>query len=237
MTAPASATITGSWYRSAGRAAIMSGAIGIIAHGFLWAFVVRRVSGGDEQACIPLIRTHDVGVILQSLFMIPVVFMLGEIANQHSRGISRANVAVGVSALSLIILCLLLTFANVLADDIYTVPQGMLGIWLIVISWRVSSVLSRSLTWLGTVIGVGLLLVAAFPIGFAIFVDPSFGPWPFDYEPPKGTERANEILHNMFFIGSFMGVTTYPIWAVLVGRRLLRTGNLVTKGVTSAGVV
>ncbi len=222
MTAQASATTTGSSYRFAGWAAITSGVIGIIAYGFLWAFLVRRISGGNEETCIPLIRTHDVGVVLQSLFMIPVVFTLGGMGSQHSRGVSRATVAVGVAALSLIVLCLLLIFVNVISDEIYMVPQGVLGMWLIVVNRLVSSVLPRSLTRLGTVVGIGLVLVAAFPIGSVIFVDPRIGPIPFDYQPPKGTDMANGILHIVLLIGSFMGVATYPIWATLLGRRLLR---------------
>ena len=224
-------------YRSAGRAAIMSGLIGLIAHGFLWAFVLRRVSGGDEQSTVPLIRAHDAGVILQSLFMIPVVFTIHGIVRRHTRGTSRGTVGIGVAALSLIILSLLLVFANVLADDIYTVPQGWFGIWLIVISWRVSSVFPRSLTWFGTVIGIGLVLVATFPFGYRIFVDPTFGPVSYNSEPPAGTERANEIVHNIFIIGSFMGVTTLPLWSALMGRRLLKMGRLATAGATSQGVV
>lgn len=40
MTTSASAMTTAASYRSAGRAAIMSGVIGLVAYGFLWAFLV-----------------------------------------------------------------------------------------------------------------------------------------------------------------------------------------------------
>ncbi len=163
MTAQASAMTAESTSRFAGWAAITSGAIGIVAYGFLWAALVSRIRGAAENAYVLLFRTHDLGVILQSLFMIPVVFTLGAIGSQHSRGVSRATVAVGVAALSLIVLCLLLIFVNVIADTIYLVPQGVLGAWLIVVNRLLSSVLPRTLTWLGIVCGVGLVLVAAFP--------------------------------------------------------------------------
>ena len=233
MTAPAAASTMEPSYRSAGWAAILSGLIGLISHGFAWAFVLRRATGGDEPSTMPLIRAHDAGVILQSLFLIPVVFAIDGIVRRHTRGASRGTVGIGVASLSLIILCLLLVFANVLADDIYTVPQGWFGIWIIVMRWRVSSVFPRSLTWLGMVVGVGLVLVATFPFGYRLFVDSTFDPVPYNFEPSAGTERANAIIHNIFIIGSFMGVTTLPIWSALLGRQLLKMGRLATASVTA----
>lgn len=223
MTAQASATTTGSSYRFAGWAAITSGVIGIIAFGFLITAVVGRASGGDERSWELLIKTHDVGVILQSVFMIPVVFALHSLGLQHSPGVSRATAAVGVAALSLVVLCLLPGFVNVEWDAVYMIPQGVLGVWLIVVNRLVSSVLPRGLTRLGTVAGVGLVLVATFPIGFAIFVDPIgfHGLFTVDHRPIPAN-MANAIVHNILLIGTFMGVTTYPIWSMLVGRKLLR---------------
>src|SRR5262245_26664925 len=54
MTIAASARSTAASFRFAGRAAITSGVIGLVAYGFLWAFLVRMISGGDEQTCRPL---------------------------------------------------------------------------------------------------------------------------------------------------------------------------------------
>ncbi|MGH7177725.1 MAG: hypothetical protein ACREJC_10120 [Tepidisphaeraceae bacterium] len=125
------------------------------------------------------------------------------------------------------VLCLLLNFVHAISDGIYTIPQGVFGVWLIGATWFLSGVLSRGLRWFGMVVGIGLVLVAAFPIGYGLFVNPlMFHGVITDATPdPPGTERANEILHLILIIGSFMGVTTYPIWAVLVGRRLLRRGG------------
>ena len=165
-TAQSFATSSGSPYRFAGRAAIVSGIIGIVAYGFLWAFLVKRISGASEQICIPLIRTHDAGVILQiSCSTIPVALALYRIGRQHSPGVSRGTVVVGVrSALAYRFLSVA-HIINVLADEIYMIPQGVLGLWLILVSRSGSTVLSRSLRVLGTVVGIGLVLVATFPIG------------------------------------------------------------------------
>jgi len=134
------------------------------------------------------------------------------------------NATVGVTALSAIVLCVFPIFFNVLSDSLYMVPQGVLGIWLIVLNLRTSNVLPRGVRWLGMFAGVGLFLVSLFPIAYAIFVDttPLFHPVPFDSDPPQA-RSANAIVHVVLLIGTFMGVTTYPIWSILVGLKLVRT--------------
>jgi hypothetical protein len=224
-------------YRSAGRAAITSGVIGFVAYGFMWAFLVTMISGGDEQACRPLITTHDVGVLLQSLFMIPLVLTFGGIVGQRSPRARQSIVVLGIPALGLTILSLLLIIANVLAGPFFMLWQGLLGIWLVVVNQLVSGIFSRGLRWFGTVVGVGLMIAAVFPVGNFLFVEPTFGPLPFNSEPPAGTERAFEILHNILTIGGFLGVAPLPIWTGLVGRKLLKMGRPVTVGVMSEGAV
>jgi hypothetical protein len=65
------------------------------------------------------------------------------------------------------------------------------------------------------VAGVGLVLVSAFPIGYALFVDPAIlhGPVADDDPTPPGTETANEIVHIALAIGTLIGCSTYPISA------------------------
>ena len=170
MTTSASAKTTAA-FRSAGRAAITSGVIGLVAYGFLWAFLITMISGGDEQTCRPLITTHDVGVLLQSLFMIPLVLTFGDIVGQRSPGARRSIVAMGVAALALTMVSLLLIVANVLAGPFFMLLQGLLGIWLVVVNRLVSGAFSRGLRWFGMVIGVGLMIAAVFPVGNFLFVD------------------------------------------------------------------
>lgn len=237
MTTAAFAQSTVASYRSAGRAAITSGVIGLVAYGFLWAFLVTMVSGGDEKTCRPLITTHDVGVLLQSLFLIPLVLTFGAIVGQRSPAARRSIVALGIAALSLTIVSLRLIIANVLAGPFFMLWQGLLGIWLIVVNRLVSGAFSRGLSWFGTVIGVGLMIAAVFPVGNFLFVDPTLGPLPFNSEFSAGTERANEILHNILAIGGFLGVAPLPIWTALVGRKLLKIGRLETMGITTEGAV
>ncbi len=197
MSTSTSAKTTAASYRSAGRAAITSGVIGLVAYGFLWAFLITMISGSDEQTCRPLITTHDVGVLVQSLFMIPLVLSFGGIVGQRSPGARRSIVATGIAALVLTTLTLLLIIANVLAGPFFMLWQGLLGLWLIVVNRLVAGAFPRGLRWFGTVVGVGLMIAAVFPVGNFLFVDPTFGPLPFNRDPPAGTERANEILHNI----------------------------------------
>jgi hypothetical protein len=223
MKAQNSSTAIGPSSRFAGWSAIASGVVGIIAFGFLIAALFGRISGGNEQDWERLIRTHDMGVILQSIFMVPVVFLFRPLDHLPSPGVSRATTMLGLLALSLIVLAVSLIFAHAVWDALYMIPQGLLGVWLIAVSQLGSTEMPRGLTRLGKVAGVGLVLVAAFPISYAIFVDPIgfHGPVPFDYVPPQAT-TANVIVHVVLLLGTVIGVAMYPIWSILFGRGLLR---------------
>ena len=133
--------------------------------------------------------------------------------------------AVGVASLCFIVLCLSLDLAGAIWNTWYMVPQGLLGVWLLLVA-RIAS-LSRGLTRLATVVGLGLILVGSFPLGFAVLVDPVVF-----HGPPSamganldGTEAANRIIHIVLLIGTLTGVSTYPIWSILLGRTLLQRGT------------
>ena len=212
-------------YRSAGRAAIGSGVCAIMAFGFLIVGVnLMLTTRPDLFGLMDLMfKTHKVGVILQYLFLIPVVFGLHTLVQERVPGVGRATLAVGVVSIALIVLCALLFLVNVVADDLYTIPQGVIGVWLMVVNRRLSGVLPRGITRFGMVVGFGLLLVGTFPLAYAAFVDPIGlrGPVPPDYPNPETT--ANTIIHLVFDIGTLLGVVTYPVWVILLGRQLLRT--------------
>ena len=223
MTPQEPAITTAPQYRFAGWAAITSGVLGFFAYTALMTGVFSRLSGGEERFWTLLFRSHDVGAILQALLMIPVVLTLHHIATQKSTGVGRATVAAGVIALSLMILLMLLGFAGVISDTIYMVPQGVLGVWLIVVGRLVPGVVPRGLRWLGFVSGIGLVLVATFPIAYAVLVDPVILRIPVPQPFPDGPDSpANGIIHLVLMLGSFVGVLTFPLWSALVGRRLLR---------------
>lgn len=206
-------------YRTAGKAAIISGVIGILAFGSMAAAVFVRLSGHPPDL---LFTINHVGVILQSLLMIPVALALGRLSRQRPPAMSRATLAFGIVALSLTVFWLALIFIQLAWDAVYTVPQGLVGVWLMLVNWRLSGVLGRAVRWLGTIAGFGMVLVGQFPITYAIFVEPVnfFAPSPDDASFVETT--ANSIIHLLLIIGSYFGVLPYPIWSMLVGRRLLR---------------
>ena len=218
----------GAQYRRVGWTAIASGAIGFIAFGFLVAFLIphliEHLRGGI------FIRSHDVCVILQFLLMIPVVFGLYKLLYQRSPGMNQAILIIGVGSLSFTVLFLLLIFPKILNDTLYMFPQGVFGVWLMVVSWRMQGILSRGLRWFGMVVGFGLALVGTFPSGMAVFV-----PWYTFGEPPAipavtpkvstGVHLADIVFHQFLVIGTFIGVLTLPIYTILLGTRFLRKTN------------
>ena len=213
--------------RLAGRLAVISGVFGIAAFACLMAFLVMRPSEANQQPSHFLLRTHDAGIILQSLCLIPFVLALDAIVRQHSPGLSRGTVAAAVIFLVLIVVLMLLSFVNIIADVLYMIPQGALGVWLIVVCRQSANGLPSGLRTLGVVAGIGLMLISLFPIGYALFVDPAIlhGPIADNDPTPPGTDRANSIVHMVLALGTLIGCSMYPLWSVLAGRWLLVRGK------------
>jgi hypothetical protein len=213
--------------RLAGRLAIISGLFGIAAFACLVAFLVMRPSEADQRASHILLRSHDAGIIIQSICLIPFTLVLDSIARQHSLRLSRVMVAAAITFLSLIVILLLLSFVNVVADVLYMIPQGAFGGWLIVVCRQNINGLPSGLRRLGMVAGVGLILISIFPVGYSLFVDPAIllGPIADDDPTPPGTDRANAIVHLALAIGTVIGCSTYPLWSALAGRWLLLRGD------------
>jgi len=174
-----------------------------------------------------LLRSHDAGIILQSLCLIPFTLALDAITRRRSIGSSRVTVAAAVIFLALVVVLMLLSFVNVVADVLYMIPQGAIGGWLIVVCRQSGNGLPRGLRRLGIVAGVGLILISIFPIGYSLFVDSAIlhGPISDDDPTPPGTERANGIVHLALAIGTLIGCSTYPIWTALAGRWLILRGD------------
>lgn len=209
-------------HRLAGRSAIVSGVFGIAAFACLIAFLVMRPSEADRQMSHLLLRSHDAGIVLQSLCLMPFALALDAIARRHSPGSGRATGLAAVTFLALVVVLVLLGFFKVVADVLYMIPQGAVGGWLIVVCRQKANGLPRSLRILGVVAGVGLLLISVFPIGYALFVDPAIlhGPISDNGPAPPGTASANRIVHIALAIGTLIGCSMYPLWSALAGRWL-----------------
>lgn len=210
--------------RRAGWLAIVSGAIGLAAFACLIVFLVMRPA--DRQTAHILLRSHDAGVIAQSLCLIPLVLVLGALARQRSPGAGRGGAVAAIIFLVLVVALMVLGSASVVADVLYMIPQGALGVWLIVVCQRNAAGLPTGLRWLGVVAGAGLILIGIFPIGYAAFVDTAIlhGPISDKGHAPPGTDQANQVIHILLAIGTLVGCPTYPLWAGLAGRWLLVRG-------------
>ena len=211
--------------RLSGRLAIVSGIFGMAAFACLIVFLVMRPS--DPQTSHLLLRSHDAGVIVQSLCLIPFAIALDAIAGKQSNGTTRVMAAAAVTFLVLIVLLTLLGFARVVADVLYMIPQGAVGGWLIAICLQRANGLPKGLRILGIVAGVGLILISLFPIGYALFVDPAIlsGPISENGPAPPGTRRANGVIHLVLAVGTLIGCSMYPLWSVLAGRWFLFRGE------------
>jgi hypothetical protein len=210
--------------RTAGRAAIASGIFGMVAYFSLIGFLLIR-NQDSQNGTLP-IRVHDSCVIFQFLCLIPVLIALFKLINEENLKMTQAMLNLGIAALCFTVFFLLLIFPKILADTLYMFPQGVFGVWVILACWRLKGLIPQWLRWFGVIVGLGLLLVGIFPIGYGIFVDNIIFhiPAPKDevMEKIPAETTANIVVHIFLYIGSFIGVLTLPIWTILIGVRLLR---------------
>jgi hypothetical protein len=211
-------------YRNGGRAAIASGVIGIAAFGLLMSAVMTRVSYIPSDRIYLLFDAHDIGVALQFLFLMPVAFALRTLSEQKPPGLSNATFTTGVIAVAFAVLFVLLGVGNkIVSNGFYIFPQGILGLWLIVVNWRLSASLPGWLRWFGMIVGLGLALVGVSFVGLC-FVYPSTLAIPaVPIESIKEVDSvANRFFHQLIAFASFVGVAPLPIWTVLTGIQLLK---------------
>ena len=211
-------------YRNAGRAAITSGAIGIAASGLIASAVLTRESWIPSARVWMLFDAYDIGVALQFLLLIPIVFGLRTLSRQSPPGLSKATFATGVGAIIFVVLLVWLGIGDkIVSNSLYMIPQGIFGIWLIVVNWRLSRSLPRWLRWFGMIVGLGLALVGTCFVGLC-FVYPSqlYIPHPPMESIKEVNSVANTFWHYLLYFASLMGVATLPIWTTLTGLQLLK---------------
>ena len=222
-------TTTASPYRSAWRAAIASGAIGILGYAILNIAVTTRTDNAlaPNSPTYIMFKAHDVLVILQFILLIPVAFALYRLSQLQLSGISKLTLRIGVGAAFFTALFLLLGMFLIVSDGLYTVPQGLFGVWIILVTQNMKNVLSKGLRWFGTIVGLGLIITGMFFPLYAIFVSTNILKIP-AVDPADPTNFPdhftwiNQHLHYLLYVGSIMGILTLPVWTILIGRKLLR---------------
>ena len=210
-------------YRSAGLYAIISGIVGVLAFGFLVTYLIVREQ--NFSLGIYFVRFHDVGAMLQFLFLVPVVKVLYGLLKKQYVAVTAVTLFLGIGSLLFTALFLLLTTPKIIADVLYLFPQGLFGAWLIFFNWHMRGILSKGLRRFGIIVGTGLAIAGMFPVGYAIFVDTIILQIP--AAPDEAVQKiphttANMILHQLLAAGTLLGVVTLPFWTMLLARKLRR---------------
>jgi hypothetical protein len=190
--------------------------------------VLTRVSWIPPAQIYMLFNAHDIGVALQFLLLISVAFGLRALSRQSPPSLTQATFATGVGAIVFVVLLVLLGVGSkIVSNAFYAFPQGIFGIWLIVVNWRLSESLPGWLRWLGMIVGFGLALVGTSFVGMC-FVYPAMLAIPaVPLESVKEVNSvANTFFHQLLFYSSFVGVAILPIWTILTGFQLLKKMHL-----------
>jgi hypothetical protein len=206
--------------RMAGRSAIASGVVGIVAFGCLVAYLATQVSEFGRTGVMPaagriLISMNYVGVAVQALCLIPAVIALDRMGGSRSPGLSKWAMRMCVSALVIVIVVRLLIFVSPAVSDIlFIAPMGFVGVWLLVINGFLKGLLPGWLRIVGLIAGAGLTVVGLnffFNGGMAVF---THGPWAYADDIP---------FHKGLALGGLPGFILFPIWAIFAGIRLARS--------------
>jgi len=202
-----------------GWASIASGILGLVAVACLFAYLATQARTFMQTGVMPplgrvFLTANYAGGLLQALLMIPAAIAVSALGERGSSRVRRVTTVVGCIGLSLVALLklLLLLPDPALSDILFMGPTGFVGVWLVVVNGLLAGKLALSARILGTIAGLGLVIVGLsffFLGGLAVLTD-----GPFAY--------ANDVdFHIGIAIGGVPGFILYPIWAVLLGRRLL----------------
>ncbi len=208
--------------RSTGWLAIASGVIGIAALALLVTAVITRTTWSISSQVNLFFRAHDIGAVLQFLILVPFALGLWQLSRLHPPSLSRGTTLWGISAIILVVLLLVLGSSKVVNDMFYMLPQGLFGVWLIVVNMRLTGLMPKRLRFFGLIVGVGLVLVGTVFPGLATLVYPNMlkiPAVPLDSDAFQNT-AINRALHLVLAIGSILGVVTLPIWTLLAGLTL-----------------
>jgi hypothetical protein len=147
--------------------------------------------------------------------MIPAAVTVSALSERGPSRVRRATAmlgGIGLSAVALLKLLLLLPNPTV-SDILFMGPTGFVGIWLVVVNWLLAGKLALSVRIVGTIAGLGLVIVSVsfFFLGGLVVL------WEGPFAYAKDVD-----FHVGIRIGGVPGFILYPVWAVLLGRTLLQ---------------
>lgn len=217
MTTSAAAPTAYPGSRLAGRAALASGVFGMLSTGCLIAYLTTQAQQFMASGVMPplgaiLLQGNFLGSLAQALCMVPVAIALHAIARRRAPVTSRSLLVVGVVALlSVALLRLLHMIDPAMSDILFMAPTGFVGLWLLVINTLLAGEWSKPLRITGMIAGIGLMIVGAsfFFLGGLVVLTEG----PYAYGPDAD-------FHLGTAIGGIPGFILFPVWALLVGRKL-----------------
>lgn len=209
--------------RRSGQWALLSGFLGLLGVALLIAALAAPTPSQDSmRRSTSLFAWQNAAVVLQAITVIPVVVGLFRSAQRPKANAARV-MGVGLLGQITLILAAGSLWVGMASDMLYMAPIGVVGIWLLMVNTKDDQLFSRAIAWSGKVAGIGLLLIG---IGFAIygaFVAPAVF-----IRPLTNTELdaqaltiPNLIAHICMAVGTLFGRLVYPIWAIMLGKRMV----------------
>jgi hypothetical protein len=155
--------------------------------------------------------------------MLPVAFSLVSMLRGKPASFSDPLVVFGLIAFGTLCVSSALIFSGTVSDMFYMLPQGLVGLWVVWISGRLSVPMGRGVFWLGRISGVGLILIGLGFVIYGVFVAPRIfvGPLSNAEIDAQTWTRANILAHLLMAAGTLLGRALNPFWLLLLGRRLL----------------
>lgn len=209
--------------KSIGRLALSCGLIGLIGFGLLvMALSTPPPSPGTLRRATDPFRWQDASIIIQSFLMLPVAFGLVSILRGKPATFGDPLVLFGLIAFGSLCISSALIFSGTVSDMFYMLPQGLVGVWVVLVNGRLPVPLGRSVRWLGRISGFGLILIG---LGFVIYgacVAPRIfaGPLSNAEIDAQTWTTANILAHMLMAAGTLLGRALNPVWLLLLGRRL-----------------
>jgi hypothetical protein len=180
-----------------------------------------------RSVVVPLFRTHDVLLVLQSIALLPFALVLSRSFNKSELG---GNLLAATAGLALIAMAVLqvMYFANVAPDTLYFLPQALLGLWVLVIGRRLRSHLSSTTSRLAVVAGVGLLIV-----GLSLALMLAYFGWGLFSGAVRDADATgqtiNRVSHYTLRVGTYLGRLGFPVWVLMIAREAGRGSLKLTR--------
>lgn len=211
--------------RRTGVLAVASGLLGLLGVGLLIGALAAPTPAPDSmRRATSLFAWQNAAVVLQTLMMIPVTLGLFQAGRNLNRNGDTLTASIGLLGQITLVLAAGLLFTGTVSDMLYMAPIGLVGVWLLLISRKTDETSTRAIVWTGRVAGVGLVLVGAGFVIYGALVAPAVFMRPLSNAEidAQSLTTPNLIAHVCMALGTLLGRLIYPIWAIILGRRMVR---------------